>query len=147
MIRPATIADLEAIVAANISMAAETENVTLDPQKITPGVAALLEGKATGHYYVGTVDEHVVAQTMITFEFSDWRNADVWWIQSVYVTPEHRRQGWYRRLYEYVQKEAKEAGAAGIRLYVDKRNISAQAVYTRLGMDAEHYQMFEAMFD
>ncbi|MEO1334853.1 MAG: GNAT family N-acetyltransferase, partial [Myxococcota bacterium] len=104
-------------------------------------------GEATGHYYVGVVDGRVVAQTMITFEFSDWRNADVWWIQSVYVAPDHRKKGWYRRLYEHVQTEAKAAGAAGIRLYVDNRNAAAQAVYAKLGMDGEHYTMFEAMFD
>jgi len=147
VIRPATVDDLEAIVAANTALAAETEDVTLDPDKIRPGVHALLAGEATGHYYVGVVDGRVVAQTMITFEFSDWRNADVWWIQSVYVAPDHRKKGWYRRLYEHVQTEAKAAGAAGIRLYVDNRNAAAQAVYAKLGMDGEHYTMFEAMFD
>jgi hypothetical protein len=33
----------------------------------------------------------------------------------------------------------------GIRLYVDRRNVRAQEVYTRLGMNGEHYQVFEWM--
>ena len=146
MIRPATLEDQDAIVAGNIAMALETEAVTLAPDVVRQGVFALLSGARTGQYYVGIVDGEVAAQLMITFEWSDWRNADVWWIQSVYVAPGHRKKGWYRRLYEHVQAEAKAAGAAGIRLYVDRRNASAQAVYSKLGMDGGHYTMFEAMF-
>ena len=32
---------------------------------------------------------------------------------------------------------------AGLRLYVDKTNTSAQEVYTRLGMSKEHYELYE----
>ena len=147
MIRPATLDDHSALVAGNIAIAKETEDVVLDPELIGAGVRRLLEDPQKGRYFVGIVDGRVVAQLMITLEWSDWRNADVWWIQSVYVFPDARRQGWYRRLYEHVQAEAKAAGAAGIRLYVDLRNTSAQTVYAKLGMNGEHYKMFEAMFD
>jgi len=137
--------DLELLVAGNSRMALETESLTLDPQKIRPGVAAVLEGKVSARYYVGEVGGAVVAQLMITEEWSDWRNASVWWIQSVWVPPEHRRQGYYRELYLEVKEEARKAGAAGIRLYVDARNERAKAVYRALGMNGEHYQVFEAM--
>ena len=147
MIRLATLADHEAIVQGNIAMAQETEDLTLDPAIVRPGVQAVLSGQRVGQYYVGLDGDRVVSQLMITFEWSDWRNADVWWIQSVYVVPDHRRRGWYRRLYAYVQAQARAEGAAGLRLYVDKRNTPAQAVYTRLGMNGEHYATFEAMFD
>ena len=88
----------------------------------------------------------VVGQLMITTEWSDWRNGAVWWIQSVYVWPEARGLGVFRALYEAVCTRAVSAGAAGVRLYVDTQNIRAQAVYTRLGMNGDHYRVFEAMF-
>jgi len=83
---------------------------------------------------------------MVTQEWSDWRDAWVWWIQSVYVWPKARRQSAYRRLYQHVLAEAEAAGAAGIRLYVDKRNQRAQQTYQNLGMNGDHYQVFEKMF-
>ena len=124
----------------------ETENLALDPNVLGPGVRAVLTGQQTGQYYVGVTDGEVVAQLMITFEWSDWRNAQVWWIQSVYVHPDHRRKGWYRRLYDFVHQAAQDAGAAGIRLYVDRTNTAAQSVYARLGMNGDHYQLYESMF-
>jgi ribosomal protein S18 acetylase RimI-like enzyme len=39
----------------------------------------------------------------------------------------------------------RQEGVLGIRLYVDKRNTAANEVYRRLGMDGEHYAMFEWM--
>lgn len=147
MIRLATPDDLAALVDGNLAMALETEGLTLDRSVLERGVRAALTNARTGRYYVGVQEDRVVAQLMITLEWSDWRNADVWWIQSVYVHPDVRRQGWYRRLYAFVRSEARGAGAAGLRLYVDRRNTPAQAVYAKLGMDGEHYALFEAMFD
>ncbi len=139
--------DLHALVAGNLAMAEETEDVALDVSTLTAGVRTALNSGRTARYFVGEVDGQVVAQLMITLEWSDWRNAEVWWIQSVYVSPTQRRRGWYRRLYAFVRDEAQRAGAAGLRLYVDRRNTAAQTTYAALGMDGEHYQVFEAMFD
>jgi len=80
---------------------------------------------------------------MVTFEFSDWRNGPIWWIQSVYVRPEHRRKGVYRRLHTCVEDAARAAGAVGLRLYVDKQNDRAQATYRSLGMQEARYSMYE----
>jgi hypothetical protein len=33
-----------------------------------------------------------------------------------------------------------------LRLYVDTSNVGAQAVYTALGMNGDHYRVFETMF-
>ena len=138
--------DLPALVAANLAMAAETEDLALDEAVLTEGVRAVLSGERLGAYFV--IDgEHgeVAAQLMITYEWSDWRNADIWWIQSVYVTPDHRGRGLYRTLYHEVLERARLEGAAAVRLYVDARNANAQAVYEKLGMDGDHYQVFEQM--
>jgi ribosomal protein S18 acetylase RimI-like enzyme len=139
--------DLPALVRGNAMMALETERLRLDRETLERGVAAVLEGDARGRYYVLEQGGEVVAQLMITYEWSDWRCRDVWWIQSVYVAPEQRRRGHYRTLYEHVIQEARRAGAGGVRLYVDQRNIRAQETYEALGMNGDHYRVFETMFD
>ena len=145
-IREATLQDLDALVEGNAAMAVETERLQLDRAVLRAGVAALLEGRAPGTYRVCEVEGRVVGQILVTYEWSDWRNRTVWWIQSVYVQPEFRGRGVYRHLYAAVVESARVAGAAGLRLYVDARNTRAQAVYTALGMNGDHYRVFESMF-
>lgn len=139
--------DLDALVAGNLAMALETENLRLHEDTLRAGVRAVLLGQAPGFYRVIEAEGRVVAQLMITFEWSDWRARTVWWIQSVYVWPSHRRQGLYRKLYDAIVAEGRGAGVAGIRLYVDARNEAARATYAALGMDGEHYRVFEKMLD
>ena len=146
MIRRAVIADLPTLVAFNQAMARETEGISLDPAVLTAGVGVVLEGKRPGHYWVHEEGGEILAQLMITFEWSDWRNRDVWWIQSVFVAEKARRRGLYRSLYAHVVAEAKKAGAGGIRLYVDSTNRRAQDTYRELGMNGDHYRVFEQMF-
>lgn len=138
--------DAPAIVEFQIAMARETEDLELDREICTEGVAAVFADSKHGFYLVGELNGRVVVSTMITYEWSDWRNGVVWWIQSVYVAPEARGQGVYKGLYRYVQELANaDETVRGIRLYVDKRNTRAQQVYAHLGMNGEHYQVFEWM--
>lgn len=146
IVRPAVPADLEALVEGNAAMALETEGVILDRATLREGVRAVLEGRVAGAYRILEIDGRVVAQLMVTYEWSDWRNRLVWWIQSVRVVPDMRRRGCYRALYESLLDEARRSGAAGVRLYVDARNTRAQAAYSALGMDGAHYRVFERMF-
>ncbi|KAJ9508862.1 hypothetical protein QJQ45_028181 [Haematococcus lacustris] len=120
------------------AMAKETENIDLERDIITAGVQKVLEGKTSASYYILEEDGMVVAQLMITFEWSDWRAADIWWIQSVYVAPAARKRGYFRKLYEYVRQEAEACKAVGLRLYADSKNLPAQATYKKLGMRT-HY--------
>lgn len=145
-IRDATSADLDAIVAGNLSMALETEQLRLDPDTLRHGVAAVLDRGAPGRYWVAEHDGRLVGQLLITYEWSDWRNRPVWWIQSVHVASDARRLGVFRALYAHARAEALAARAGGLRLYVDETNTRAQAVYTSLGMDGGHYRVFEDMF-
>jgi GNAT superfamily N-acetyltransferase len=127
-------------------MAEETEQLSLEKRVCSAGVRAVLENAELGRYYVGERNGSVIASTLITYEWSDWRNGVVWWIQSVYVLPEARKTGVYAGLYRYLQSLAHaDAHVRGIRLYVDRRNQDAQKVYSRLGMNGEHYQVFEWM--
>lgn len=146
MIRKATLLDLEALVQGNAAMGLETEGLQLDRDTLRRGVGKVLAGEAPGTYHVCEEEGRVVGQLLVTYEWSDWRDRIVWWIQSVYVHPEHRGRGIYRRLYESVLDAARGAGAGGVRLYVDARNTRAQSVYSALGMNGDHYRVFETMF-
>ena len=83
---------------------------------------------------------------MITFEWSDWRNGRVWWLQSVYCDPGHRRRGVFKMIYDFIKSEAQRQGAKGLRLYADTTNERAHSVYEALGMKTGHYQVFEDLF-
>jgi len=145
-IRDAWADDAPVIVDFQIRMARETEEMELDPEICREGVAAVFEDPSLGRYFVAEDDGNVVGSLMVTYEWSDWRNGNVWWIQSVFVEPEHRGRGVYRRLYETVQKIVNASeDVRGLRLYVDIRNESAQQVYSRLGMNGDLYKLFEWM--
>src|SRR5262245_35758231 len=129
-IRFARSEDVESLVTFNRAMARETESKELLVEVVSAGVAALLEKPALGFYLVAERRGEVVGSLMVTTEWSDWRNGTFWWIQSVYVLPRARRQGIYRRLYEFVKAEAaKQEGVCGFRLYVERENIPAQNTY------------------
>ena len=144
--REASPADASSIVEFQLAMARETEELELDREVLTQGVGAVFANASLGRYFVAADGERVIASLMITYEWSDWRNGNVWWIQSVYVIPEYRKRGVYAALYQFVRSLVEETAAIrGIRLYVDERNRIAQQVYARLGMNGEHYRVFEWM--
>jgi len=146
MYREAQPSDRDVIVDFQVAMARETEDFALDRETCTRGVAAVFADRSHGRYFVAESGGRVVASLLLTYEWSDWRAGMVWWIQSVYVIPEMRGQRVYAGLYEHVKRLAEGDDAIrGIRLYVDRRNARAQQVYARLGMDGEHYQVFEWM--
>jgi GNAT superfamily N-acetyltransferase len=143
-IRHATAADAETITAFNAAMALETEHRRLDMAVLRAGVEGAIARPQAARYYLAEVGGRVVGQLMVTFEWSDWRNADFWWIQSVYVHPEFRSRGIFGALYRHVERLAREAGACGLRLYVERENVGAQAAYRRLGMTDSGYLVYEA---
>ena len=144
--RQALPSDALVIAEFQIAMALETENLQLDRPTCQRGVAAVFENPAHGCYFVAEREGEVIGSLLITYEWSDWRNGMVWWIQSVYVVPGARGQGVFSGLYGYIRRLTEGDGQVrGLRLYADRRNTSAQAVYARLGMDGDHYQVFEWM--
>ncbi len=128
------------------AMALETEALKLDPLTLEKGVCAVLANSQLGQYHLCEINSEVVGCLLLTNEWSDWRNGVVWWIQSLYFKPECRGQGLFTQMYEYIQDQAEnEKEIRGIRLYVDHSNIKAQKVYTKLGMNGDHYKLFEWM--
>ena len=145
-IRHAGAEDAHALIEFNRAMALETERKELLPEVIGAGVRALLANPAAGFYLVAEADGQVIGALMLTMEWSDWRNGSFWWIQSVYVRPEARRQGIYRRLYRHVQEmAAQDPKVCGFRLYVERENRAAQATYGALGMKETRYLVFEEL--
>jgi ribosomal protein S18 acetylase RimI-like enzyme len=138
--------DAATIAAFNTAMAFETEDKRLDPQRAAAGVQRMLADPSLGFYLVAEQAGQVVACLMVTTEWSDWRNAQFWWIQSVYVTPAARRSGVFRTLYGALQEMARSnAGVCGFRLYVEHENANAQATYRALGMEKTDYFVFEEL--
>ena len=147
-VRKAILADVERIAAFQQAMALETEGKTLDAATLRQGVAAVFEGPQKGFYLVavaGTTE--VVGSLFITYEWSDWRNATFWWIQSVFVDAGWRRRGVYRAMYDHVLSMANSRGDVwGIRLYVERTNTIAQHTYDSMGMHKSHYDLYEMDF-
>jgi len=147
-IRRATSSDAETLAQFNEHMASETEDKTLAPETIRAGVRSLMDDPDAGFYLIAERDGDVVGSLMITTEWSDWRNGTFWWIQSVYVRAEARRQGVYSALHARVKQLARDAeDVCGIRLYVEKDNAAARQTYAALGMSETHYRMYEEEFD
>lgn len=145
-LRNATLEDAPTLVAFNAAMAWESEGLVLDTDRLNAGVRRVLTDEVGAFYRLAEREGRVVGQLMVTAEWSDWRDAWVWWIQSVYVLPQARRGGVYRALHQSVVEEARARGVAGVRLYVDVRNRGAMSTYRSLGMDGDHYRVFEQMF-
>jgi predicted GNAT family acetyltransferase len=143
-IRTAQLQDRDAIAGFQVEMAWETERYKLDPDTVLKGVEAVLNNDKLGVYYIAMVGNEVVASLLTTYEWSDWRNGTVLWIQSVYVNRQFRKRGIYGTLYSHLKAiVATDEMLKGIRLYVDESNRGARDVYTRLGMNGEHYRVFE----
>ncbi|RME38909.1 MAG: N-acetyltransferase [Planctomycetota bacterium] len=146
-IRTATPADVETIAGFNRASAEESEGMTLDPKTALAGVRAAMEDPPRCRYYLAETAGRPVGQTMLTYEWSDWRNGWYWWIQSVYVLPEFRRRGVFRSLYEHIRREARaDPTVCGLRLYVYRENERALATYRNLGMTVTDYLICEALW-
>jgi ribosomal protein S18 acetylase RimI-like enzyme len=145
-VRLATPQDAPVLVEFNAAMALETEQKELLPDVIGAGVRSLLGNPAAGFYVVAEQNDRIVGSLMITKEWSDWRNGTFWWIQSVYVRPDVRRQGVYKLLYRHVQELAtNDPAVCGFRLYVERENGRAQTTYQALGMKETRYLVFEEL--
>jgi len=145
-VRPATPNDSKYIIDFQQKMALETENVQLDTAVLALGLKRLFEDPARGSYYVAADNAQVIGCMMITYEWSEWRCGNVLWIQSVYIVPSYRGKGVFKKMYEYIKGMITPgSGYTGIRLYVDKTNLAAQKVYEKLGMNGDHYQVYEWM--
>ncbi len=144
IIRKAIPEDAQTIAEFQQKMAFETESVQLDMNIVTKGVMAVFDDEKKGDYFVAEKDGMIVGSLLTTFEWSDWRNGTVLWIQSVFILKEYRGQGIYKNMYLHIRNLVENDPALmGVRLYVEKTNDTAQKVYSKLGMDGDHYHLYE----
>ena len=108
VVREARAADADLLARWAVAMARETEDKPLDPATVRAGIEAGIADPARARYFVAmdqalTAGRETIASAvgtlMLTREWSDWRNGDWWWIQSVYVPPGQRRRGVFAALY------------------------------------------------
>ncbi|MEE6160023.1 MULTISPECIES: GNAT family N-acetyltransferase [Cylindrospermopsis] len=151
LIRQGELGDLQVLVEFNQALIYETENKQLPINDINAGVKTLLKNPSLGFYLLAQKNNQVVGSLMVTTEWSDWRNGLYWWIQSVYVHPDFRRQGVFKALYQAVKQQAKTQTSglkvSGFRLYVEKENVIAKRTYQSLGMEKSHYEIFEELLE
>ena len=146
IIRLGEMQDLSTLVEFNVAMAKETEDINLNRETVTHGVKTVLMGDSHGFYLVAEYEEQILGSLLVTFEWSDWRCGCFWWIQSVYIKPEARQQGVYRRLYAHTKALAKQQpGVCGLRLYAMDTNEQAHKTYAHVGMHKTGYEIFEEM--
>jgi len=141
--RRATDDDLPFLIEGNQSIASETEGVHLSESTLRLGIQAIIEDIHKGIYWVAVNDQKIVGQILVTYEWSDWRNGQIWWIQSVYVWKEARRQGVFKALLNQVTQEALDHSVVELRLYADTTNQKAHSTYLNQGFTTDHYQVFE----
>jgi len=140
--------DADALVKFNMALAWETEQKQLSLPLVNKGVQTLLKNPQYGFYVVAEKSSEIIGAFMVTFEWSDWRCGLFWWIQSVYVKPEFRQRGVFRRLYEYLKgKASHESNVCGFRLYVEQSNHTALSTYEKVGMKNTSYKVYEGLFD
>lgn len=145
IIRAATLSDLAFIIESNAAMAWETEFKTLDKDVLRKGVEKVLNEPRRGFYRVAERKGVAVGCLMVTYEWSDWRDGDWWWLQSVYVIPAARRSGVFRTLYRDTECLARDTdGVVGLRLYVEKENRVAKRTYVSLGMRDSGYKLLQS---
>ncbi len=142
-IRFSNLSDAPTIAVFNQAMALETENKILPDKLILDGVKNLMAQSQFGFYVVAEIENEIVGSLMITYEWSDWRNGIMWWLQSVFVKKEFRKQGVFKSLLQFVEQQAKEKNAVGIRLYMERENENAHKTYERCGFQLTDYCLFE----
>ena len=146
VIREAVAGESRTISSFQVMMARETENLGLDPEVVERGVLGVFEDPSRGCYFVAETGGSIAGSLLVTYEWSDWRNSTILWLQSVYILPQYRNRGIFRKLYEFIKQLVNETpGYGGIRLYVDKGNEKAIRVYRQIGMNDNHYKLFEWM--
>lgn len=148
MVRKARLEDISALIEFQQGLAHETEGIKLDESLLEQGLGAIIKDPSKGFYFVAELQGQPVGCCMVTFEWSEWRNGTVYWLQSVYVKHSHRGAGVFKKLYEHLMTMvASDPKIFGMKLYANKSNTKAHQIYKSLGMDGDHYVMFEKMKD
>lgn len=139
-IRPATSDDIDVLVGFTLAEARDAERRTLDVEGARRGVHAAFDSPPRSTYWVAhTAEGRVVGCMSVVTEWSNFLGGDFWWIQSLYILPEHRGQGLVDQLLAYLSARAMAAGAIDLRLYGFDTNERAMRAYQRCGFGVTPY--------
>lgn len=130
----------------NVMMARESENVDIDVKTTLLGIKSVLADMSKGFYLVAEEEGEIIGQLMITFEWSDWRDKNIWWIQSVYIVKDWRKKYVFQQMLDEVYQLGRLQEVDIFRLYVYADNFGAIAAYKRLKMKQMKYLVFEKNF-
>ena len=115
--------DAEILTQYQWSMIYETEGVKLDKERMLESVKHLIKAPSEGTlpkegvYLVKLIKGEVIGSLRLSIE-----SKTRWWILSVYVKKEFRRQGHYSSLYKHAVKLAKENDIESIKLFAYEKN-------------------------
>lgn len=139
-IRQALSADSDTLIAFTLQEAREAEGLELDPEAVARGVRSAFEEPPAAAYWVAeTSDGAIVASTSVVTEWSDFHGRQYWWVQSLFIAPEHRGRGLVDLLLNHLVAEAEASGALDLRLYAHSSNARAVRAYQRCGFRVAPY--------
>lgn len=142
IIRKAKLSDAIKIAKNNILLANESEDLEISLNTAINGVRSVLTDENKGFYIVAEEDDDIIGELMITYEWSDWRSKNMWWIQSAYIKKSFREKGIFKQLVDEIKKMADDEKIDIIRLYVHNGNKTAMNVYEKIGME-KNYSVYE----
>ena len=142
-IRNADIKDSKSIVENNLKLAKESENRIISYRTVLDGVRRVLSDGQKGFYLVAEENNEIIGQMMITYEWSDWQNRNIWWLQSVYINISWRKKGVFKQLLKNIKERALENNVDTLRLYVHSNNIEAKQVYHQVKMIKKSYDFYQ----
>ena len=98
-------------------------------EDVLKGTTSLLNRPSFGRYFVAyqaSSPSTIMGMMMIHFETSFEVGGLIWWINSVYVHPDHRQKGVFRALYDHIVAIARATdNIKCVRLYVEYANKKA----------------------
>lgn len=141
-IRRAQRSDAKIIAENNVALALESEHTTLSFEQTLMGILSVIDDECKGFYIVAEEDT-IIGQVLVTYEWSDWKNTPMWWIQSLYIDKKWRKKGVMTALIDEVRQQAKAMYVANLKLYVHKDNISALEAYEKRGFSRTPYLIYQ----
>ena len=141
-VRPALISDLPTIVDFISEEAIEAAGRTRDRATLERGIGTALIDNSVARYWLLVDDaDKACGCTSVVKEWSDWNAGFYWWVQSMYIAPAYRGQGYLDVLIETVADAARGERCLELRLYVHNQNKSAIRAYEKVGFTNSPYVM------
>ena len=131
-LRPATLADLEAVLALHGAFFAE-DGYELREEESRANLSRLLGDPSLGRLWVMDDGDSVVGYLLLAFGFSlEFRGRDAF-VDELYVTPDHRGRGLGKRAIELAAEACSGLGVRALHLEVEHGKERAQEIYRRAG--------------